>query len=155
MELILWRHAEAEPGEPDAQRALTSKGIRHAARMGAWLDRQLPEGCRIFVSPTVRCVQTADGLGRRYTIHEGLGPESTPEAMLAACGWPHHRFPALLVGHQPQLGQTAALILAGESQPWKIRKGSVLWLRGPEPEPDGDPAFIKLAVGPELIGKLR
>jgi len=43
--------------------------------MGAWLDRQLPEGCRIFVSPTVRCVQTADGLGRSYTIHEAMGPE--------------------------------------------------------------------------------
>ncbi|HBZ05151.1 MULTISPECIES: SixA phosphatase family protein [Massilia] len=155
MELILWRHAEAEAGEPDAQRALSAKGIRHAARMGAWLDRQLPEGCRIFVSPTVRCIQTADALGRRYTIHEALGPDSTVEAMLDACGWPHHRFPALLVGHQPRLGETASTILAGAAQPWKIRKGNVLWIRGAEPEPGGDPAFIKLAVGPELVGKLR
>ena len=43
MELILWRHAEAEPGEPDAQRALTSKGIRHAARMGAYATAALKQ----------------------------------------------------------------------------------------------------------------
>ena len=153
MDLILWRHAEAGPGDPDAKRALTSKGARHAARMGAWLDGQLPEQCRVLVSPAVRCLQTADGLGRRYTIHDALHTESTPERMLEACGWPGHRFPALLIGHQPQLGQLAALILAGSSQPWKIRKAGVFWIKGSDAE-DNVP-FIRLAVGPELIGKLR
>lgn len=153
MDLILWRHAEAEPGEPDAKRALTSKGARHAARVGAWLDGQLPEQCRVLVSPAVRCRQTADGLGRRYTVHESLNTDTTPEAILEACGWPNHRFPALVVGHQPQLGELAALILAGASQPWKIRKAGVMWIKGSDAE-DNLP-FIRLAVGPELIGKLR
>ena len=153
MELILWRHAQAEDREPDAGRALTAKGKRHAARVGAWLDGQLPEGCRVLVSPAVRCRQSANALGRRYTVHDALDTGSTPERMLEACGWPGHRFPALLVGHQPQLGELAALVLAGVRQTWKIRKGSVLWIQGSDAE-DSQP-FIRLAVGPELIGKLR
>ena len=153
MDLILWRHAEAEDAEPDAERALTSKGSRHAARVGAWLDQQLPEQCRVLVSPAVRCRQTADGLGRRYTVHEALDTGSAPERMLEICGWPGHRFPALLIGHQPQLGELAALILAGSKQPWKIRKAGVFWIKGSDAE-DNLP-YIRLAVGPEMIGKLR
>lgn len=153
MELILWRHAEAEEGEPDARRALTSKGKRHAARVGEWLHAQLPEQCRVLSSPAVRCRQTADGLGRRYTVHDALDTGSTPERMLEACGWPGNRFPALLVGHQPQLGELAALILSGTRQPWKIRKASVLWIKGSDAE--DDLPFIRLAVGPDLIRKLR
>ena len=66
MDLILWRHAEAEDwpeGDPqggsDLERSLTSRGEKQAARMANWLDRQLPEGARIFVSPARRCEQTA------------------------------------------------------------------------------------------------
>ena len=33
MDLILWRHAEAEPGEPDLGRRLTAKGLKQAERM--------------------------------------------------------------------------------------------------------------------------
>lgn len=46
MDLILWRHAQAEAGEPDLGRTLTPYGRKQATRMGAWLDRTLPEGCR-------------------------------------------------------------------------------------------------------------
>jgi phosphohistidine phosphatase len=42
MDLILWRHAEAqdesENGD-DLQRSLTSRGEKQAARIAAWLDR--------------------------------------------------------------------------------------------------------------------
>ena len=33
MELILWRHAEAEDGYPDLERALTEKGHEQAKKM--------------------------------------------------------------------------------------------------------------------------
>jgi phosphohistidine phosphatase len=46
MDLILWRHAEAEPGEPDHGRRLTAKGIQHAERVAEWLDRHLPATTR-------------------------------------------------------------------------------------------------------------
>ena len=50
MDLILWRHAEAIDVEmvgDDMLRSLTGKGEKQAARMAAWLDRQLPEGAKL------------------------------------------------------------------------------------------------------------
>ena len=38
MELILWRHADAELGQPDSERRLTDKGHKQAARMAKWLE---------------------------------------------------------------------------------------------------------------------
>ena len=43
MDLILWRHAEAEDGFPDLKRALTPKGRKQAAKMATWLHKHLPE----------------------------------------------------------------------------------------------------------------
>ena len=53
MQLILWRHAEAEDanGKDDLDRALTKKGHLQAERMAKWLRSRLPEDCRILVSP--------------------------------------------------------------------------------------------------------
>jgi phosphohistidine phosphatase len=157
LELILWRHAEAEPHvathEGDQRRALTSKGARHASRVGAWLDRQLPAQCRILVSPALRCVQTAEALGRKFTTAPALNTDSTPEHILEAAGWPGQRLPVVVVGHQPLLGQVAAQIFSGAPHEWKIRKASVLWIAR---KSEDDPApFIRLAVGPDMVGKLR
>ena len=51
MDLLLWRHCEAEPGESDLGRALTGKGEKQARRMAAWLHEHLPESARILASP--------------------------------------------------------------------------------------------------------
>ena len=155
MELILWRHAEAEPGEPDGDdnaRALTSRGQRHAARVGAWLDRALPGDCRILTSPAKRCVQTVKALGRRYEVAEALGTGSSAEAIIQAAGWPGQRQPVLVVGHQPLLGEVASSVLSGRKQDWRIRKAGVFWIE--HKGSDGLPT-IRLVVGPDLIGKLR
>jgi phosphohistidine phosphatase len=153
LELILWRHAEAEPGEIDQLRALTLKGSRHASRVGAWLDRQLPTQCRILSSPATRCVQTVEALGRKFSTVEALNTDSTPEAILDAAGWPEARLPVVVVGHQPLLGQVAALIFSGDAHEWKIRKGSVFWIAS-KGDDESEP-FVRLAAGPDLIGKLR
>jgi phosphohistidine phosphatase len=161
MELILWRHAEAEPNRSadpgdqlaDRLRVLTPKGARHASRVGAFLDRQLPAQCRILASPATRCVQTAEALGRKFGTSEALAIDSSPEAVLDASGWPGQRVPVVLVGHQPLLGQVAALILSGTAHEWKVRKAGVLWIARKSAE---EPApFIRLAVGPDMVGKLR
>ena len=58
MDLIFWRHAEAEDwteGCDDMQRSLTARGEKQAKRMASWLDRQLPDGTRIICSPARRC----------------------------------------------------------------------------------------------------
>ena len=68
MDLILWRHAEAEPGEPDLGRRLTAKGIQQAERMAKWLDRHLPATTRILSSPADRAQQTARALKRKFRV---------------------------------------------------------------------------------------
>ena len=46
MNLILWRHAEAEDGENDMKRALTKRGLHQAVLMAGWLKSQLPHDVR-------------------------------------------------------------------------------------------------------------
>ena len=157
MELILWRHAEAEAHKPDQLadqlRVLTPKGARHASRVGAWLDRQLPAQCRVLSSPATRCVQTAEALGRKFATVDALNTDSSAEKILDAAGWPDARMPVVVVGHNPLLGQVASLIFSGTAQDWKIRKASVFWISH---KGEDDPApFVRLAAGPDIIGKLR
>lgn len=141
MDLILWRHAEAEEieeGIDDPSRGLTSKGERNARRVGEWLNRHLPESTKVLCSPALRTQQTAQALGRKFKTVDALGPEGTVEGLLAAARWPEAREPVLIVGHQPTLGLVAAYLMIGsrlnslrESAllPWTIKKGSVWWLR--------------------------
>lgn len=152
MELILWRHAEAEPGEPDAARALTVKGQKQAARMADWLDRTLPTSSRILVSPTRRTVQTAEALGRKFKIVPQLAPAATPEEVLAAANWPASREPVLIVGHQPTLGQVAALLIGGLQQEWPIRKAGVWWIAQKNHD-DAAGIYLKAVMTPDLATK--
>jgi phosphohistidine phosphatase len=152
MDLILWRHAEAELGEPDAKRPLTSKGHKQAARMAEWLDRTLPSGCKILCSPAVRTVQTAEALARRYKIHPGLAPDAGCASLLAAANWPEHREPVVLIGHQPALGRLAALLLTGVEQDWTVRKGNVWWLAQRD-RGDVRGTYLRAVMTPDLLGK--
>ena len=146
MDLILWRHAEAEEareGQDDLDRALTSRGEKQAARLAGWLDRVLPEGTRILCSPARRCEQTALALGRKYKLRSELVPGSTVEQLLQAAQWPDARQPVLLVGHQPVLGQALAQLL-GMAQDCAVRKGAAWWLR--RRERDGESETVVIAV---------
>ena len=132
MDLIVWRHAEAEDpreGMDDLQRVLTAKGEKQAARVGAWLDRVLPQGTRVLCSPASRCEQTAQALGRKYSVRDVLAPGATAAEVLAAAQWPQVRHPVLVVGHQPTLGQAVAHLLAITGGECAVRKGSAWWLR--------------------------
>ncbi|MFC5474121.1 SixA phosphatase family protein [Paraherbaspirillum soli] len=152
MELILWRHAEAEIGEPDQGRALTAKGHKQATKMADWLDRSLPNTCKILSSPATRTVQTAEALGRKFKIHPDLAPGCTAEQLLAAANWPDSREPMLIIGHQPTLGQVAALLIAGQMQEWSIRKGGVWWIAQRE-RGDIRTNYLKAVMSPDLVAR--
>lgn len=133
MDLILWRHAEAEeprPGLDDLERKLTPAGLRDAERMAAWLDMRIPKDARLLSSPARRARQTASALDRNMVVVPGIPPGSTPESLLHAAGWPKTGGTVVLVGHQPELGMLAGLLLSGKALPWSLRKGSIWWLRG-------------------------
>lgn len=137
MDLILWRHAEAEPlceGGNDLERPLTTKGERQAQRMAHWLNHRLAATTRVLVSPAERTRATAHALGRESRIVPALAPDATVDALLTAARWPRSSEPVLLIGHQPSLGLLAARLLCGVEQPWAIKKGAVWWLRSRQRE---------------------
>ena len=153
MDLILWRHADADDAElsqHDLERALTAKGERQAQRMARWLNRQLPSSTRVLASPARRCQQTAQTLERKFKTVAELAPDSGVEALLHAARWPDAREPVLLVGHQPTLGLVAAYLLTGEPLMWPVRKGALWWLRGREREGVLQ-VVLHAALSPELV----
>lgn len=150
MDLLLWRHAEAAIGEPDLGRALTHKGLKQAAKVGHWLDRNLPENCRILSSPAQRCEQTAKAMGRKFKVVKEIAPGVTAAEILNIAGWPDAREPVIIVGHQPALGEVAAILLSGSEQPWTIRKANVWWLTN-RVKDDAAHAVLRAVMGPEFV----
>ena len=150
MDLILWRHAEAEDGLPDEGRALTAKGERQAVAMAAWLSPRLPDGVRILVSPALRAQQTARALSKDLVTMPEIGVGAEVVSILAAAGWPGAGGAVLMVGHQPVFGQVAAQLMAGANAPWSLKKGAVWWfshrLRDGRAE-----TVLRLAMAPEFL----
>ncbi|MFZ6751618.1 SixA phosphatase family protein [Undibacterium sp. Ren11W] len=156
MDLILWRHAEAEPGGPDLPddaRRLTPKGIKQAIKMARWLDSNLAESCRILVSPTLRTRETMAALDRKFRVLHELAPDASAELVLAAANWPHSREPVLIVGHQPYLGQVAARLIAPMQDECAVRKGNVWWISQKQKEAEGVQTYLKAIMTPELVVK--
>lgn len=127
MDLILWRHADAEDGVPDDARKLTAKGEKQAQQVGRWLKSHLPEDARILVSPAKRAQQTASALGREFETTREVGTGASVVSVMAAAGWPDARGAVAVVGHQPTLGRIAAALLSGAEADWSIKKGGVWW----------------------------
>lgn len=156
MELILWRHADAEHSEPDLERALTPRG-RHQARLVAdWLNVRLPQHTRILCSPAVRTQQTLEPLQRDFEVLDSLGPGAEPAAVLHAAGWPARHGAVLVVGHQPTLGRVAALLLCGRAHRpahgLEVGRGACWWFEQSDPH-DSDTLALKAVVTPELVIK--
>ena len=128
MDLLLWRHAEAEEGEDDLRRRLTHRGEKQASRMAKWIKAHQPKELRIIASPAVRTQQTAQALQLPFETHRKIGPDACVSELIAASGWPQAKGSVLIVGHQPSLGRLASLLLSGHEADWTIKKGALWWL---------------------------
>ena len=150
MDLLLWRHAEAEDGIPDSKRKLTSRGEKQAQQMAAWIKSHAPQNLYIVASPAKRCQQTAEALGFPVETDLRLRPGNSVNDLLAAVDWPDgggtKRHAVLVVGHQPTLGRTAAVLLSGREADWSIKKGSVWWFSNTTRR--GEPQTVLRAVTP-------
>jgi len=150
VDLILWRHAEAEDGFPDLARALTHKGIRQAQKTAEFLQARLPCDVRVLVSPATRTRQTAEALTSDYTLAPSIAPGASAAAVLQAVRWPDAEGSVLVVGHQPTLGAVAARLLGLPDSSLSVRKSAVWWFSGRE----RDGVFtvsLKLVMPPELL----
>ncbi len=150
MDLVLWRHADAQDGFPDLARELTGKGQRQAAEMAKWLKQHLPKDSKILVSPAARAQQTAQALTHKFKTVKEIEPGASYEAVLSAAGWPDHKGTVVVVGHQPTLGQTAAWLLSGEVAEWGIKKGAVWWLTNPG-RGERRETVMRAAISPDLL----
>jgi phosphohistidine phosphatase len=150
VDLILWRHAEAEEGAPDGARALTKKGLKQAAAMAAWLKPRLPDATRILVSPATRAQQTAAALAIPFMTTRQIGVGASAAEVLAAVDWPDGDGTVLVIGHQPTLGCVAALAFTGAETSWTIKKAAIWWLihrvRGEEAQ-----TVLRAVIGPDLV----
>ena len=150
MELILWRHADAEDPGPrgDLARELTRKGRRQADAMADWLRPRLKGEWRVIASPAARAVQTVTPLGLDYEVRPPLEPATRVEEYLRESGWPNGR-DTILVGHQPTLGEVAARLL-GEVGDVAVRKGAIWWFS--TRERDGEVATVlKVVIDPDML----
>lgn len=153
MDLVLWRHAEAQEwtqGCDDMVRPLTPRGEKQAARMASWLDRQLPGNARIFVSPALRAEQTARALARKFKVRPELSPDGTVAQLLEWVQWPDAKGVVLVVGHQPTLGQTIAQLIGLSAAECSVKKGAVWWLRNRQREAQTQTVVVTVQ-SPELL----
>ncbi|MFA6203414.1 MAG: histidine phosphatase family protein [Gallionella sp.] len=127
MDIILWRHAEAEDGSNDLARQLTEKGRKQAAQMAEFLHRHLPVDTRILVSPAVRTQQTASALSKDFITAPSIAPDASPHAVLQAARWPNAGGTVLIIGHQPTLGSVAAQLLGCGQESLRIKKSGLWW----------------------------
>jgi phosphohistidine phosphatase len=116
MRLLIVRHAEAAPGEPDELRPLTPAGRASARALGRRLrdDGIAPDA--VVTSPLLRARETAAALDLgEPTVDERLAPGASPDDVRdAATG---RGATVLVVGHQPDCGR-AVLELAGVEVPF-------------------------------------
>ncbi|MEW6341613.1 MAG: phosphohistidine phosphatase SixA [Paraburkholderia sp.] len=152
MNLILWRHAEAEDiAASDLARQLTVRGRKQAQAVAKWLRARLDEDAMILASPAVRTIQTVESLTDQYRVVRELAPGASAADVLSAAGWPDGIAPTVvIVGHQPTLGHVAAQLLANSESSWPLKKAGLWWLANRERDGD-EQVVLRAAIGPDLL----
>ncbi|MCL6526593.1 MAG: phosphohistidine phosphatase SixA [Thermaceae bacterium] len=156
MELYLIRHAIAEealPGQADDARPLSPEGVKRFRRVVQGLKRLKLGFDRLYHSPKLRAVQTANLL---TPLLEGesevtpyLAEPPSPKLLKLLQGEK-----VALVGHEPWLGQLCALLICSDSQVgggFGFKKGGVAHLEG-RSEPGG--MRLLAFLPPKVLGRL-
>ncbi len=156
MELLLVRHADAEPlgaSGSDHDRALSAEGhdamraaVRALARLGVRVDR-------LYASPLLRARQTAEHLrelgSSEIEVLDGLA-DAPSTALLE-----HLRgVRAAAVGHAPWMDELCALLTTGDRRTARalpFRKGAIAHLEG-RAKPGG--MALRAHYSPEVLEAL-
>ena len=113
MRLILVRHAEAAPGEPDESRPLTPEGRDVARELAGRLAAERPDA--VLSSPLLRARETADAIaaaaGLEAEADARLAPGAAVDDVRAAVAG--RGATVVAVGHAPDL-PNAVRALTGE-----------------------------------------
>jgi phosphohistidine phosphatase len=157
MHLFVIRHAEAVPRSSeidDSSRPLTDQGRRRWRRAVRGFERLGMKPERVYHSPWVRAVATAeelvDRVGGKRVATRRLAEAPKPELLRELKG-----DCVAVVGHQPWLGELVERLVLGRagSGAWlELGKGAIVWLEG-EPRP-GEMA-LRAVFPPKVLRALR
>jgi len=118
LQLLIVRHAEAAPGQPDELRPLTQAGRAQARALGVRLREDGVQPEAILTSPLLRARETGKLIGRELGIEpvadERLAPGADAANVTKAAG--KRRGDVVVVGHQPDCSQIVAA-LSGRPEP--------------------------------------
>jgi phosphohistidine phosphatase len=130
VQIYLLRHADAAeqgPGQSDAERPLTDRGIKQTAEVVAWMTGHRVRAEYVVASPRLRAMQTAepvaDGLGvpmlTDYRLDGGRLTAQAVADLTDELGGPEA---VVLVGHEPDLSGLVEELTGGHIQ---MQKASV------------------------------
>lgn len=119
--LLLLRHAKAErsePGTEDRARALTERGRKDAAKIGAYVAGHALVPDRVMVSPSARTQESwkfAAGAFKPAPAAQAVERlyNATPHAILAIVkDAPAAAHTLMVIGHNPSLHELALMLIA-------------------------------------------
>jgi phosphohistidine phosphatase len=120
MRVLLVRHADAAPGEPDELRALTPAGRAASRELGRRLAADHGEIAAVVTSPLLRARQTAAAIAAAVGVEpeadERLAPGATAASVLACVAG--RSGTVVVIGHQPDCGRIVAELTGGEPPPF-------------------------------------
>ena len=125
MDCLLLRHGIAVERDEweglDGDRPLTEQGATRVAQVAAGLNRLDVQPTHVLSSPLIRAIETAKIVHRslrvRSAMHlvDELLPDAPPHRLLSIL----HNLPpescVLCIGHEPQLGMAASVLLSGRA----------------------------------------
>ena len=121
-ELILLRHAHAEPalpGQADFDRPLSAEGLAEADAVATWLRDKALVPDRVLCSPARRARETLDAVmevvGSLDKRLEAAIYEAMPGTLAGLIDAHRDADRLLLVGHNPGLERLVALLHSGQS----------------------------------------
>jgi phosphohistidine phosphatase len=121
-ELILLRHAHAEPGNAglnDFDRPLSPQGLAEAEAAARWLAEHQLVPDRVLCSPARRCRETLEAvLAAIGYVEQRLEDEiyeATPGTLIDLADRHREVERLMMVGHNPGFERMAALLHSGQS----------------------------------------
>ena len=136
MKLFLVRHGHAFSDQEDSRRPLSARGGEVTRSVAAFLRPSgvLAEVQAVWHSPLVRARETAELLVKELVPDAllietaGLLPEDDPVAVADRLDRAEHA--VMIVGHEPQLGALATLLVRGKLKPvgFEFKKSAILAL---------------------------
>jgi phosphohistidine phosphatase len=123
MDCLLLRHGIAVERDEwegsDGDRPLTERGAKRVVQVAAGLSRLDVQPTHVFSSPLIRAIETAKivlsslRVCSAMQVVDELLPDAPPHRLLSILRKLSPESCVLCIGHEPQLGMTASVLLSG------------------------------------------